>query len=182
VDATAIGQVAALLRTRNDIDAQLANIIGRPPLVGHLGEWIAAQVFDIQLEASASAKAIDGRFRSGQLAGRTVNIKMYGKREGLLDTSDDPSLDYYLVLCGPKSTAMTSRGGTRPFCVAAVYLFDAVVLRADQATRGIKSGVASSVRGALWDAAEVFPRQARSELTLTPEQADALVNFAPAGG
>ena len=34
-----------------------------------------------------------------------VNIKMYGRRERLLDTSNDPSLDYYLVLCGPKAIA-----------------------------------------------------------------------------
>jgi hypothetical protein len=34
---------------------------------GHLGEWIAAQVFDIALEASAVAVGIDGRFRSGPL-------------------------------------------------------------------------------------------------------------------
>jgi len=57
-----------------------------------MGEWIASKVFDIQLEDSAVAKAIDGRFRSGPLAGKTVNIKIYGKREGLLDTNSDPTL------------------------------------------------------------------------------------------
>jgi hypothetical protein len=36
---------------------------------GHLGEWIASVVFDIELESSASAKGIDGRFRSGPLRG-----------------------------------------------------------------------------------------------------------------
>jgi hypothetical protein len=39
------------------------------------------------------AEAIYGRFRAGPLAGRTVNIKFYGKREGLLDTADLPALD-----------------------------------------------------------------------------------------
>ena len=51
---------------------------------GRLGEWIAAQVFDIAVEASAAAAGIDGRFRSAPSQGRTVNIKWYLKREGLL--------------------------------------------------------------------------------------------------
>ncbi len=54
-------------------------------LPGHLGEWIAAQVFGIELERHATAKGIDGRFADG----RTVNIKWYLKREGLLDLCDD---------------------------------------------------------------------------------------------
>jgi hypothetical protein len=65
----------------------------------------AAQIFDIELEASAVAAGIDGRFRSGSLQGRTANINWYPKREGLLDTTDSTALDYYLVLTGPPSAA-----------------------------------------------------------------------------
>lgn len=48
----------------------------RPPLgsgdpSGHLGEWLAAAVFDVQLEQSATAPGIDGVFRAGPLAGST---------------------------------------------------------------------------------------------------------------
>ena len=43
---------------------------------GHLGEWIAAQVFDIELERSAY---IGGQFRTGPLQGQTVNMKWYLK-------------------------------------------------------------------------------------------------------
>jgi hypothetical protein len=88
-----IARLSDLFHARNAIDEQIADVIGRPALAGHVGEWIASQVFDIELEQSASAKAIDGRFRAGPLAGRTVNIKFYGKREGLLDTADLPALD-----------------------------------------------------------------------------------------
>jgi hypothetical protein len=48
---------------------------------GHLGEWIASQVFDIALEVSAVAEGIDGVFRSGALEGSMVNVKWYLKRE-----------------------------------------------------------------------------------------------------
>jgi hypothetical protein len=50
-----------LLRDRNTIDAKIATIIGRPMTAGHLGEWIAARIFGMALEPSATATAIDGR-------------------------------------------------------------------------------------------------------------------------
>jgi len=96
-----IRRVAELLRERNAIDASIAQIIGRPVASGHLGEWAASQIFDIDLEESASAAGIDGRFRAGPLQGHTVNIKWYMKHQGLLDTTESAALDYYLILAGP---------------------------------------------------------------------------------
>jgi hypothetical protein len=89
---------------------------------GHLGEWLASRIFDIQLEESAATQGYDGRFRTGPLVGRTVNVKWYMKRTGLLDTTDYPKLDYYLVLTGPPAPAGSSRGLTRPWCVQGVFL------------------------------------------------------------
>ena len=154
----ALSTVASLLRARNSIDADIARLIHRPMTAGHLGEWIASIIFDIALEESAVAKAMDGRFGSGPLVGRTVNVKWYLKREGLLDASEDPALDYYLVLAGPRSATLTSRGGTRPWTIESVYLFHALSLAQTLRDRGVKIGVASSVRNADWDAAEVYPR------------------------
>jgi hypothetical protein len=154
----ALSTVASLLRARNSIDADIARIMNRPMTAGHLGEWIASVIFDIALEESAVARAIDGRFRSGPLAGRTVNVKWYLKREGLLDVTEHPSLDYYLVLAGPRSSVLTSRGGTRPWTIDSVYLFHAASMADALRVRGAKIGVASSVRNADWDAAEVYPR------------------------
>jgi hypothetical protein len=145
---------------------------------GHLGEWIAAQVFDIELEASAVAAGIDGRFRSGPLRGLTVNVKWYLKREGMLDTTDSTVLDYYLVLCGPPSAAASSRGTTRPWCIEAVFLFDARQLRSEQIMRGVKRGVASSVIKQQWTAAEIYPFPANAQLTITLQQAEQLTLFA----
>jgi hypothetical protein len=168
-----ISRIADLLRTRNAVDAEIAAILGRPMTSGHLGEWIAARIFDIELEPSATATAIDGRFRSGELAGRTVNIKWYLKRENLLDMSSAPVLDFYLVLAGPASAAASSRGATRPWTVDAVYLFDAHQLREEQTAGGLKQGVASSVLKRQWTAAEIYP-EGSARLPITREQAELL--------
>jgi hypothetical protein len=168
-----------LLRERNAIDVKLAQLINRPMTSGHLGEWIAAQVFDIELEPSATAAGIDGRFRLGPLQGRTVNIKWYLKREGLLDTTESMALGCYLVLTGPQSAAMSSRGATRPWCIQAVYLFEARQLRSEQIARGVKRGVASSVTTQQWEAAEIYPTATSTQLTVTTDQAEQLRLFAP---
>jgi hypothetical protein len=178
VDGNPLAQAAVLLRKRNTIDADLARLIDRPMTSGHLGEWIAAQVFNIELEASAVAAGIDGRFRSGPLRGRTVNIKWYLKREGLLDTTESTVLDYYLVLSGPPSAAVSSRYTTRPWCIEAVFLFDARQLRSEQIMRGVKRGVASSVIKQQWAAAEIYPASTNAQLTVTPQQAEQLKLFA----
>lgn len=178
MDEGSLAQAAALLRERNAIDAKLARLIQRPMTSGHLGEWIAAQVFDIELEASAVSAGIDGHFRSGPLQGRTVNVKWYLKREGLLDTTETATLDYYLVLTGPPSAAASSRGTTRPWCIESVFLFDARQLRSEQIMRGVKRGVASSVIKQQWTAAEVYPSPANTQLTVTLQQAAQLKQFA----
>lgn len=174
-----VKRIAELLRERNAVDAEIAAIMHRPMTSGHLGQWIASQVFDIELEPTATAKAIDGRFRSGPLQGRTVNIKWYLKREGLLDMSESDQLDYYLVLTGPPSGAVSSHGGTRPWCIEGVFLFDARQLCAEQVERGVKRGTASSVLKRQWTAAEVYPAASNPLLAVTSRQADMLRLFCP---
>jgi len=66
-------------------------------------------------------------------------------------------LDYYLVLTGPRSALLTSRGGTRPWRIDHVYLFHAPTLLAEQQSRGVKAGVAASVRKRQWESAEIYP-------------------------
>jgi hypothetical protein len=176
--ADSFAQIAALLRERNAIDAELARLIQRPMTSGHLGEWIAAQIFGIELEATAVAAGIDGRFGPGPLQDQTVNIKWYLKREGLLDTTESTELDYYLVLTGPPATAASSRGTTRPWSIQAVFLFDARQLRSEQITRGVKRGVASSVIKQQWAAAEIYPSATNPRLTVSSQQAEQLKLFA----
>ncbi|MDX8052481.1 hypothetical protein SK571_24120 [Lentzea sp. BCCO 10_0798] len=165
---SAVERVAELIRDRNRIDAELSSCIGRPALIGHLGEWIAAQVFGIELETS---KGINGRFRNG----RTVDVKWYPKREGLLDLKEEGP-DLYLVLAGPKVPPASSRGTTRPLVIDAVYLFDAAAIVAELRARGRRIGTASSVRTELWEAAEIYPRHNLS-FSLTAVQRELLALF-----
>ncbi|MDX6394950.1 MAG: hypothetical protein QOJ73_6013 [Streptosporangiaceae bacterium] len=155
MDTKSLERAAALLRERNAIDAELAELMQRPMTSGHLGEWIAAQVFDIRLEVSAVAAGIDGRFRSGPLAGRTVNIKWYLSAKACWTPRSAWHSITNLVLTGPPSAAVSSRGTTRPWCIEAVFLFDARQLRSEQIMRGVTRGVASSVIRQQWAAAEI---------------------------
>jgi hypothetical protein len=178
VDEAKISTIADFLRRRNEIDADIAAIIQRPMTAGHLGEWLAKEIFGINLEPNAATPAIDGRFTTGAVAGRTVNVKWYLKREGLLDVTSSPSLDYYLVLTGPASAALSTRGGTRPWCIEAIYLFDARQLLDELLARGVKIGTAASVRIAQWHAAEIYPQATNNLLPLTAEQTKLLRLFA----
>ena len=176
---TPLERLAALLRQRNAIDADISSVIGRPALPGHIGEFIAAAVFDIELELSATSAGYDGMFRSGQLAEATVNVKLYGKREGLLDI---PSAvpDYFLVLTGPRSAAITSLGGTRPLVIEEVFLFHGPGLVSRLQERGIRIGVATSVRSDEWENARVWPVRTGQPSFMTEDQLAALALFSSA--
>lgn len=183
MDRDAVREFATRLTERNAVDARIAALIGRPALPGHIGDWLAAEVFDVELAASAAEKGIDGWFRGAPRPGASVNIKLYGRREGILDLTEDGAPDFYLVLTGPRAQAGHSRGDHRPLRVDAVYLFEAAALIADirarAAARGRDAwiGTASSVRAELWEQAEIYPRAANAALALSEEQAAALALF-----
>jgi hypothetical protein len=59
-----------------------------------------------------------------------------------------------------------------------VFLFEARLLSAEQAARGIRSGIASSVVRRLWDEAEIYPQASNRLLITTPEQVQMLRLFA----
>jgi hypothetical protein len=170
-------RLAELIKTRNRVTANIAAVVGRPALVGHVGEHIASRVFRIALEESASRKAVDGHFTDNPLTGRSVNIKWYAKQEGLLDITPDALPDYYLVLAGPKSAAISSRGIARPWLIASVHLFDAHELVNGLRRRGLKIGVAASVRQQLWREAEIYPTRRSARLVLSAGQRELLAIF-----
>jgi hypothetical protein len=171
-------QLAHLIREHNAAMARISSLIGRPALVGHVGEYIAGAIFDIELNPSASAKGHDGFFRSPpSLAGRSVNIKWGTVFEGGMDVSPDAEVDDYLALTGPRATSMTSKGLSRPWLIESVFLFDLHDLRTDLRTRGVGIGVATSIRRSLWEAAMIYPESHNPRLVLTDEQRRLLALF-----
>ena len=170
-----LATLADALRRRNRIAAEIASVIGRPMTSGHAGEWIAAQIFDLKLEPGATAKAIDGRFRSGPLAGASLNVKWYLKQEGLLDLTPDVLPDYYLVLAGPRPSPATV--SIRPWCIESVHLFAAHALVERLRAAGTRLGVATSIRQAEWQAAQIYPHANNGLLPVSADQYQALTLF-----
>jgi len=169
--------LADLLSERNVLDGRIAELIGRPASPGHIGEYIAAAIFRIDLFPSATQKAADGIFREGPLQGKNVNVKLYGKQEGILDIRPDALPDFYLVLSGPRSQPTSSRGSIRPLTIHHVYLFDSAQLASFLKARGSNLGAASSVPQAQWETAEVWPSAANSRIHLDKDQIEALELF-----
>jgi hypothetical protein len=159
MDEAGLKSIAMLLQARNEIDARIADIVGRPVVHGHLSDWIAAQIFDIELEPAAN----------------TVNVKHYTRNEGLLDMTDSEELDYYLVMTGPRGGR--SAGTHRPWTIDHVHLFDALDLADVLRTYMRRIGVATSVRAEYWHASEIYPVPAKPILRLTAAQIAALDGF-----
>ena len=121
-------RLAALIRQRNGIEREISEVIGRPAHPGHMGEFVAARIFNIRLADSARTKGIDGHFVDGPLAGKSVNVKKYSKNDHLLGIKRDAVPEVYLVLTGPKAPATSSRGATHPWTIAEIFLFDGPAL------------------------------------------------------
>jgi len=165
-----VEELAKLIKDKNKIENEIAEIIGRPSLIGHVGEYIASEIFDIELNLSATTKGMDGLFKSGHLKDKTANVKFYGKRENKLDINCKHFPDYYLVLTGPKSSANSSRSTTRPWFISNVYLFNTNELLNDLENRNVNIGIATSVISSLWDDAEIYPNQINKTIPLSKEQ------------
>ena len=51
-------QLASLLARRDAIDKKIVDLIGRPALKGHVGEWIAQEIFGVKLAESAASEGL----------------------------------------------------------------------------------------------------------------------------
>lgn len=164
-------RLAELAWIKNNADAAIAELIGRPSAPGNIGEFVAAKIFAIQLMTSGSHPGHDGVFTAGALAGKTVNIKTYSRHESVLDISPHPC-DYYLVLTGPAGQARLL-----PWVIDSVFLFERDELLATLTARGVKIGVATSVRKTDWESARIFPPQPTPPLQLSESQLAQLTLF-----
>jgi hypothetical protein len=175
-------QLAEELRNKNLVDDRIAKITGRPCERGHTGEYIASLIFGITLEAAANAKYYDGKFAEGALAGKTVEIKWYGKLEYMLDIKTTQP-DYYLVMTGNQSPPVASKGKTRPWTINHIFIFDADDLMRKLKSQikrngdGIKIGIATPVRKHLWEEAEMYPKPRSPMLIPNADQRELLARF-----
>ena len=172
-----LDKLADLLSEMNAIGDKISEITQRPATIGHTGEYIAAEIFDIELEEAANAKGIDGHFKSGNLAGMTVNIKWYGKLEYMLDINPEALPNFFLVMTGPKGQAVSSRGGIQPWLIDYVFLINAAELMIELNARGVKVGVATSVQKHEWQAAEIFPNKRSMVFRMSDDQMGKLLVF-----
>jgi len=161
----------------NSIGEKISEITQRPATIGHTGEYIAAAIFDIELEEAANAKGIDGHFRSGTLAGRSVNAKWYGKLEYMLDINPSALPEFFLVMTGPKALNPISKGGIRPWLIDYVFLFNAAELMIELEARGVKIGIATSVRKHDFQDSEIYPNKRSMVYRMTDEQMGKLLAF-----
>ena len=174
-------RLAELLDLRNANEREIAELIGRPGQPGHVGEFIAARIFDIELEPSANKPGYDGRFGSGPLAQKSVDVKYYSRWETMLDINIKHTPDYYLVLAGPKSAAASSKGTGRSWAVDNVFLFEAKPLIDRLRERGVKIGTATSVRSSEWENARIYPADAgKAPVTITKTQREQIGMFGSA--
>ena len=170
--------LSELVKQHNKITSDISKLIGRPALTGHLGEYIASIIFDIRLADSASNKAIDGWFSSGNLEGKSVNVKWFTSHDGLMNLCESNQPDYYLVLTGEYHNPGPSRGRSNPWVITNIYLFDSEALIEKMRKAGTKIGTASSIKKMDWEAAEIYPNQTGQLLRLNQEQKDLLSLFA----
>jgi hypothetical protein len=166
-----LNRLAELVRIKNNADAAIAELIGRPSAPGNIGEFVAARVFAIQLMASGAHPGYDGVFTDGPLTGKTVNIKTYSRHESVLDISPH-ACDCYLVLAGPAGQARVL-----PWVIDSVFLFQREELLTALTARGVKIGVATSVRKTDWEAARIYPPPQAPRLHLSEPQLAQLALF-----
>ena len=175
-------RLACLLARRNATDKKITALIGRPATRGNVGEWIAQTIFGVELEEAANQRGFDGRFADGPLAGKTVNVKWYGERAGVIDINPHAVPDYYLVMTGPKAVAKPARCRSLPLVIAEVFLFDAPALVERLRRRGVRLGIGASVRKVEWEEARVYPAAAYgARLPITDAQQEALKLFTETG-
>ncbi len=170
-------RLAELVKARNTVESNIANLIGEPVHIGSVGDYIASVIFGITHEKSATQKPIYDTFSYGPLAGHSVDVQWHTKREGDLGLRTDPPPDYYLVLSGPKVGANTIHSLANTWVIESVYLFDARELLTALHERGVQIGNRTSVIGQLWERAEIFPVQCNNRLVLSEEQRNLLYLF-----
>ena len=84
-----------------------------------------------------------------------------------------------MALRGPRRIGRFISGATRPWVIQSVHLFDAQLLLVELHVRVVNIRMGSSVRRALWAAAEIYLEPRNATFVLSQEQWDLLALFGP---
>jgi hypothetical protein len=167
-----LAELAGLIAQRNAVERAISQVIGCPAHSGHIGEYIAAVIFNITLNAGANHKQDDGRFSTGPLQDQTVNIKYMSRKIGILNMGTSRVAvnhpDWYLVLTGPTSKPMSTKQTATPWVIEQVFLFNSQELL--RQLNGKRTGIATGVPKVLWQAAKLYPEAVSPHYTITEEQ------------
>jgi hypothetical protein len=166
--------LASLVKSRNTIDGKIADLIGRSAQINHVGEYIAASIFNIVFEEEGKLRGYDGRFVQGPLAGSTVDVQWRLRHDGLLNIRLDAYPDYYFILTGPENAQSTLAS---PWSIAFAFLFPAQELLNALKERGVQIGSGTSVTGPLWERAEIYPVPRNVRFVLSDEERKMLFLF-----
>ena len=174
---TDLSRLAELLHARNTVESNIANLLGGAVNLNTVGEYIAASIFEIRLLPTVQHHEFAGIFAGGPLAGGSVDVQWYPRREGSMYVHSSLTPDYYLVLAGPRQESSTARAHVNPWIIASVHLFAGPKLLAALHERQVQLGAHTSVITQIWEQAEIFPRPHSPLLTLTSEQRQLLALF-----
>jgi len=95
----------------------------------------------------------------------------------MLDINPDALPDFFLVMTGPKAVDPTSKGGIRPWLIDYVFLFNAAELMIELSARGVKIGVATSVRKHEWQSSEIYPHKRSMVYRMSDDQMEKVLAF-----
>jgi hypothetical protein len=172
-----LAQLAELIKTRNWVDGYISTLANCSPQMAPVGAFIASRVFRIASPKPASRRSCEGHFAQGSLAGRSVNIRWLPRPGGVLDIDLDALPDFFLVLAGSRHQGTSRGGGSQPWLIASVHLFDAGALVDELRRRGTRITTATPVPQDLWQEAEVYPTQHNPILALSAGQREMLAQF-----
>lgn len=174
-----LADLAAVIAQRNDIDQAISQIIGCPAHTGHVAEFIAAAIFELDLMPTANHKHFDGTFSEGPLKNQTINVKYRGRHYGGLNMGTSQVArnhpDWYLVLAGPTSKPASSKRTTTPWAIDQVFLLNSRELLIH--LNGKRPGISTSLPKAVWKAAMLFPEAASPHYQITEKQRSLLTLF-----
>jgi len=173
MDETLLRRLSDLLHDREVIDTAIEQITSVPGGDERTIQWVASEIFDIELDLSRPSTGLVGTFQSGRLSGHTVEVRSQRTCCDVLDTKGSITCEYCMVLAGPRRHDLPT-SIRAPWNIDSVYLFEMQQVHRE---RGASLAPEPTVDALQWRAAEIYPSARNSILLVNPVQAAQLQLF-----